>query len=103
MQLWFMLCMAAHCDRYSTAFNFAHSQVMESETGRQLLREAEPYDDKKVRCYKNSKGKKVCVATCYKKHCHKCASSASYLRLLPFDGALLSACAALSHHGTALP
>ena len=50
---------------------------MEPETGRQLLREAEPYDDKKVRCHKNYKGKKVCIATCYKKHCHKCVSLAS--------------------------
>ncbi len=54
-------------------------QVVEPETGRQLLREAEPYDDKKVRCHKNYKGKKVCVATCYKKHCHKCASCATHL------------------------
>jgi hypothetical protein len=65
---------------------------MEPETGRQLLREAEPYDDKKVRCHE-SKGKKVCVATCYKKHCHKCASCASYL---PTAGTLCSICYAVS-------
>jgi hypothetical protein len=65
--------------RRTHSSRFACSQVTEPETGRQLLREAEPYDDKKVRCHKSSKGKKVCVATCYKKHCHKCASCATYL------------------------
>ena len=34
--------------------------MVEPETGRQLLRESEPYDDKKVYCHK-SKGKKVKV------------------------------------------
>jgi hypothetical protein len=37
---------------------------MEPETGRQLLREAEPYDDKKVYCHK-SKGKKVSAGVHY--------------------------------------
>jgi hypothetical protein len=68
--------------------NSHHVHWPADSAGRQLLREAEPYDDKKVRCHESSKGKKVCVATCYKKHCHKCAIPPQS----PLLGLLLESC-----------